>query len=163
MVNPKDHQDPLIPLTTKPFEGTITAKLENATWHHHYSRRLQGNIQGDLHRRFHNGEFITTTDVVEQIGTDLYRTATGHVYVVEWQGEDMPRRPLPIVEAQGLVIPEDRESKYHFVIHGRLSKEEVWYWVEEGPNRYWKRFNAGAIRPNDAFDEGWRYGGIAVW
>lgn len=153
---------PGITISTQPYEGAITAKLEGAAWHPDNSPRLQGNIMGDAFKRFHNGEFVTTSKVVEQVGHDLFRTGNGSVYIVEWEHE-MPQEK-PAVVATTEVAPSDVSQQFHFIYREKPEyKEEVWWWYENGPTRYWKRIDSGYITPRMAHEAGWKYGGVAVW
>ena len=159
---------PLRPKLPKPataYEGMITAKLESCSFSV-ASNRLMGVVVGSADKRFKDGQFIVTAPLAETLGTDLYRASDGSVYVVEWIDEVAAMDARLIEGAKETeVAPETDDGPWHYVFRktAETYEEDCWKWYENGPTRYWKRIDNGYITPKGAFDEGWRYGGPAVW
>lgn len=162
----KPPRPPLI-ATKSPFDGAITAKLENASYSMG-SNRLMGVIVGSDDSRFQDGQFVVTAPLVEMLGQDLYRVLDGSVYIVQWIDE-VTAMDVRLIEGAAIeeVRPTDLSTLWHFVWRDPTARtpytEECWKWSANGPQEYWKRIDNGYINPRQAYAEGWRYGGIAVW
>lgn len=160
----KDRPD--LPKAPLPYEGAITAKIENASFNP-VNKSLMGVMVGSSNLRQGDGQFIVTTAVTAMLGTDLYRVADGSVYIVEWQEEDSLPMTTRVVDAIEFVRPPSEAVKepWHFVYrhHSSGYQEDCWKWYSNGPTEYWKRMEGGYLTPAVAYAQGWRYGGVAVW
>lgn len=148
----------------EPYEGLISGKIENCSYDAK-TGRLMGVVIGS-HDHQREGQFIVTTPVVSCMGVDLYKVHDGSVYIVEWIEE--------VLRVTVQVLPDDRteevhpgrkQGPWHFVWRGEGPKyeEDCWKFYSNGPTEYWKRMDNGYVTPRQAYMDGWRYGGPAVW